>query len=101
MVGLPEERMKSYNRKRKLFNRNKNLLSQRTSKETQLSTGLPLQSDLVSSRGSGRSDVRQVTPVNLFFFSQVFYSFILLSTHPFCFFFVIMLSIRSTLLAKF
>ena len=64
--------MKSYNRKRKLFNRNKNLLSQRTSKETQLSTGLPLQSDLVSSRGSGRSDVRQVTPVNLFFFLKCF-----------------------------
>ena len=94
--------MKSYNRKRTFFNGNKNLLSQRTSKETQLSTGLPLQSDLVSSRGSGRSDVRQVTLVNLFFFfSQVFYSFILLSTHPFCFFFLIMLSIRSTLLAKF
>ena len=60
--------MKSYNRKRTFFNGNKNLLSQRTSKETQLSTGLPLQSDLVSSRGSGRSDVRQVTLVNLFFF---------------------------------
>ena len=60
--------MKSYTRKRTLFNGNKNLLSQRTSKETQLSTGLPLQSDLVSSRGSGRSDVRQVTLVNLFFF---------------------------------
>lgn len=68
MDGLPEERMKSYNRKRTFFNGNKNLLSQRTSKETQLSTGLPLQSDLVSSRGSGRSDVRQVTLVNLFFF---------------------------------
>ena len=66
MVGLPEERMKSYNRKRKLFNRNKNLLSQRTSKETQLSTGLPLQSDLVSSRGSGRSDVVEVTKCSSF-----------------------------------
>ena len=59
-----------------LCNGNKNLLSQRKGKETQLSTGLPLQSDLVSSRESGGSDVRLVTLVNLFF-SQVFYLLIL------------------------